>query len=214
MQFLPVNYLHQKINPLKNKIVLPEKVSEEIRRATEVLKQGGIILYPTDTIWGIGCDACNPEAVEKVYKIKNRPASKSMIILLDEARKLNLYVDEVPGIAWDWVELTEKPLTIIYQGAKKLAANLINPEDGSIAIRVVKEDEFCISLIRKFGRPIVSTSANLSGSKAPQCFRDIEPAILQAVDYVVNLRQNEAKTRAASDIVSILPNGVFKFIRK
>ena len=199
---------------MRNRTVLPEKIIEEIRRATEVLKQGGTILYPTDTVWGIGCDACNPEAVEKIYKIKNRPSEKSMIILLDEATRLNLYVDEVPGIAWDWIELTEKPTTIIYQGAKKIATNLINQEDGSVAIRVVKDDDFCKGLIWKFGKPIVSTSANLSGSATPKSFRDISPAILQAVDYVVNLRQNDAKTPTESSIVSILPNGIFKIIRK
>jgi len=199
---------------LRNQLVISDQIAEEIKKATEVLKNGGIILYPTDTIWGLGCDACNAEAVEKIYQIKNRPTSKSMIILLDEAPKLNLYVHEVPAVAWDWIEFAEKPLTIVYQGAKKIAANLIHQEDNSIAIRVVKEDVFCKGLIRKFGKPIVSTSANMSGAAAPKNFRDIEPGILKAVDYIVNLRQKEVHNPPASSIVSIKPNGVFEFIRK
>lgn len=199
---------------MKNRIVIPDFIASEINKTYEIIKQGGVILYPTDTIWGIGCDACNAEAVEKIYKIKERSESKSMIVLLDEMHKLNLYVDEVPAMAWDWIEFSEKPLTVVYEGARNLAKNLINQEDGTIAIRVVKEDLFCKGLTRKMGKPLVSTSANKSGKTSPKSYKDIDKEILQAVDYIVNLRQNENIQTPPSSIVSISSKGVFKFIRK
>ena len=155
----------------------------DIKKAVEVLKGGGIILYPTDTIWGIGCDATNPDAVAKIYKLKEREDSKSMLVLVDNPNMLNIYLNEVPEIAWDLIELTTKPLTIIYPNAKNLAPNLV-AADGSIGIRVVKHS-FCEKLIYALRKPIVSTSANISGKPFPKNFNTIDPSIINGVDFVV-----------------------------
>lgn len=184
---------------------------EEVNKALEVLKSGGLLLYPTDTIWGIGCDATNKEAVDKIFKLKKREEIKSMIVLVDLEQKLNRYLKEVPEIAWDLIENSDKPLTIIYPDATGLASNLIH-EDGSIAIRVVK-DEFCNKLINRFGKPIVSTSANISGEATPETFKDISASILHGVDYVVNLRQNESGIVKPSTIIKLAMNGEIKIIR-
>jgi len=144
-------------------------MQDDIKKACEVLRKGGIILYPTDTIWGIGCDATNEEAVKRIYELKQRDDSKSMLVLLDNPAKLQTYVQEVPDIAWDLIELTDKPLTIIYEGAKNLATNLI-AADGSIGIRITNE-VFSRELCRQFRKPIVSTSANVSGEPSPGRFR-------------------------------------------
>jgi L-threonylcarbamoyladenylate synthase len=189
-----------------------EKIKEEISKSLEVLKSGGTILYPTDTIWGIGCDATNEEAVKKVFEIKKRAESKSLIVLLDAPGKLNKYVKEVPSQAWDLIEYSEKPLTIVYPGAVNFAKNIIGT-DGTIAIRIVKND-FCIELLRKFGKPLVSTSANISGEDAPLSFNDIDQIILSQVDYVVNLPHEKNKTGKPSAIIKIETNGVIKFLRK
>ena len=146
-------------------------MNNDIKQALDVLYKGGVILYPTDTIWGIGCDATNPEAVKRVYDIKRRMDSKAMLVLIDSPAKLNFYVKEVPPVAWDLMELTTKPLTIIYDGARNLAPNLI-AEDGSVGIRVTGE-EFSRQLCFRFRKAIVSTSANISGEPAPKCFADI-----------------------------------------
>lgn len=185
---------------------------EEIAKAIEVLKSGGTILYPTDTIWGIGCDATNEQAVKKVQELKGRIASKSLIILLDNENKLGGYVREVPEIAYDLIEYAEKPLTIIYSGAKNLAPNVIN-EDGSIGIRIVKYP-FCEQLIQRFRLPIVSTSANTSGNPAPKNFADIEEDVLNGVDYVVNWEQDDMAEKTPSTIMKLEPDGRFSFIRK
>lgn len=185
---------------------------EEIAKAIEVLKSGGTILYPTDTIWGIGCDATNEQAVKKVQELKGRIASKSLIILLDTENKLGGYVREVPEIAYDLIEYAEKPLTIIYSGAKNLAPNVIN-EDGSIGIRIVKYP-FCEQLIQRFRLPIVSTSANTSGNPAPKNFADIEEDVLNGVDYVVNWEQDDMAEKTPSTIMKLEPDGRFSFIRK
>src|ERR1700682_1312217 len=177
----------------------------EINNCLKILKDGGTILYPTDTIWGIGCDATNEDAVNKIYKIKQRDASKSMIILINEAAHLNKYVRNVPSVAWDIIELSDKPITIIYSGAANLAKNII-ADDGSIGIRVVN-DEFCKLLINKFGRAIVSTSANISEQPAPASFDKIAPAILSGVDYIVNLRREETSKHQASSIIKLEANG-------
>jgi L-threonylcarbamoyladenylate synthase len=162
---------------------------DEVNKAFEVLKNGGLILYPTDTIWGIGCDATNPEAVEKVFKLKGRAEEKSLIVLLDSDNKLQSYIKEVPEVAYDLIEYAENPLTIVYSGAKNLAPNAI-AKDGSIGIRIVKH-EFCQQLLQRFRKPLISTSANLSGNPSPATFDDIEEAILNGVDYVVNWEQDE-----------------------
>lgn len=187
-------------------------LKQEIDKAFEILKNGGLILYPTDTIWGIGCDATNSEAVEKVYKLKGRAEEKSLIILLDTANKLPSYVREVPDIAYDLVEFAENPLTIIYSGAKNLAPNVINA-DGSIAIRIVKHD-FCAPLIQRFRKPIVSTSANISGEKSPGNFDDITQDILDGVDLIIDFEQDDRSEKKLSTIMKLEANGKFQFIRK
>ena len=189
-------------------------IYEEINKAIEVLKAGGVILYPTDTIWGLGCDATNAEAADKIFKIKKREESKSLIILIDNENKLNRYLKDIPPLAYDLIDNTDTPLTIIYPGAKGLAPNIIN-SDGSIAIRIpLNKDEFCVKLIEKFGKPIVSTSANISGNPAPISFKYIDKSILDEVDYIVNLRQDETGKNKPSAIIKLEMNGEFKIIRK
>jgi len=185
---------------------------DEINKAFEVIKNGGVILYPTDTIWGLGCDATNAEAVDKLLKIKNRPAEKSLIVLLDVDSKLQSYVKEIPDVAYDLIEYAENPLTIIYSDAKNLAANVIN-EDGTAGIRIVKHD-FCTPLIQRFRKPIVSTSANISGKPSPKFFDDIDPEIIEAVDYVVDFEQENRTVRKSSTIMKLTASGQFEFIRK
>lgn len=187
-------------------------LKEEINKALEVLKNGGVILYPTDTIWGLGCDATNVEAVEKLLKIKNRPAEKSLIVLLDVDSKIQSYINEVPEVAYDLIEYAENPLTIVFPGAKNLAPNVIN-SDGSVGIRIVKHD-FCTPLLQRFRKPIVSTSANLSGQPSPKFFDDIDPEILDVVDLVVDFEQENRSIKKPSTIMKLSPGGQFEFIRK
>jgi L-threonylcarbamoyladenylate synthase len=184
----------------------------DINKALEVLKRGGIILYPTDTIWGVGCDATNESAVDKIYKLKQRSDQKSMLILLDNPNKISSYVQEMPEIAWDLIDLSEKPLTIIYSGAKNLAKNLI-PSDESIGIRITN-DLFTQRLISKFGKPIVSTSANLSGEPSPHNFSEISQDIIDAVDYTIKWRQNDISKSEPSGIIKLKPNGEVQIIRE
>jgi len=184
----------------------------DINRALDVLRAGGLILYPTDTIWGIGCDATNPVAVERVYQLKGRDQSKSLIVLLENDNKLSSYVNEVPEIAYQLIEYTERPLTIVYSGAKNLAPNLI-AEDGSIGIRIVAH-AFCNLLLQRFRKPIVSTSANFSGQPAPKKFAEISPEIIQKVDYTVNFGQDDETKGRASMVMKLDPGGKFSFLRK
>lgn len=184
---------------------------DDIKAALDVLQKGGVILYPTDTIWGLGCDACNEEAVRRIYAIKNRIDSKSMLVLMENAALLERYVAEVPEIAYDLIELSEKPLTIIYDGAKNLAKNLI-ADDGSIGIRLTTE-AFSGDLIRRFKRPVVSTSANISGKPSPACFDEIEQEIIDAVDYVVKYRQDDTSKAVPSSIMKLGRGGEIKIIR-
>ncbi len=187
-------------------------MDEEIKNALEVLRKGGTILYPTDTVWGIGCDARNKDAVAKVFKIKQRAEYKSMVTLVCDHTMLNRYVKEVPEVAWDLLEAADTPLTIIYPDARMLADNVI-AADGSVGIRLVK-DEFCKNLIHKFGKPIVSTSANISGEASPAAFNEIKLDILNKVDYIVNWRQKENNSVQPSTIIKVAMNGEFKIIRK
>jgi len=187
-------------------------LEQEIEKAVKVLKEGKTILYPTDTIWGIGCDATNAKAVDKIYKIKRREKGKSMIILLDSAEKLQNYVEKVPAIVYDLIEQTQTPLTIIYQNAKNLAKNL-TPEDNSIAIRIVK-GEFCNEMIKRFGKPVVSTSANLSGAPSPLSFNDVAEEIVNQVDHVVHVFKDRIRSTKASKIIKLEENGLFKVIRE
>lgn len=189
-----------------------KNIIEEAKRACAVLKQGGVILYPTDTVWGIGCDATNPEAVKKVYEIKKRADNKAMLVLVDNEAKVDYYVKEVPSVAWDLIELTTKPLTIIYYGARYLAENLIG-EDGTIGIRVT-EEEFSKQLCFHFRKAIVSTSANISGEPTPATFSEISDEIKQAVDYVVNHRQKDTSRPKPSSIIKLGAKGEVKIIRE
>ena len=184
---------------------------DDIRQAVEVMNKGGIILYPTDTIWGIGCDATNPEAVKRVYDIKHRNDAKALITLIDSEAKLEAYVTNVPEVAWQLIEVAEKPLTIIYDGARNLAPNLL-AEDGSAGIRITRE-EFSKNLCMRMRRAIVSTSANISGEPSPKCFADISPDIINAVDYVCTSRRNEEKNPPASNIIKLGAVGEVKVIR-
>ncbi len=184
---------------------------EEIKRAKEVLIKGGVILYPTDTIWGIGCDATNPEAVRRVYEIKRRAESKALLVLVDSAAKVQYYVEEMPDIAWDLIDMAEKPLTVIYDKGRNLAPNLL-AEDGSIGIRVTRE-AFSHGLCESFHKAIVSTSANLAGEPSPQTFAQISDEIRQAVDYIVGCRQDETEPASPSSIVKLGQGGLIKVIR-
>lgn len=185
---------------------------EDIKKALEVLKNGGIILYPTDTIWGIGCDATNEKAVDRIYKIKKRQDSKSMLVLMENPALLDRYVDDVPEIAWDLVEVATTPLTVIYQKAKNLAKNLI-AEDGSIGIRFTKE-VFTTQLLQRFRKPLVSTSANISGEKSPTFFDEISEDIKSQVDFIVEFRQNDTTPAQPSSIIKLGPGGRIDIIRK
>ncbi|MEZ4875639.1 MAG: L-threonylcarbamoyladenylate synthase [Flavobacteriaceae bacterium] len=186
-------------------------MKEEIEKALAVIKRGGIILYPTDTVWGLGCDATQPDAIDKIFELKKRHESKSMICLVSDFKMLNQYVEEVPEVAYDILKYAVKPTTIIYDCPIRVAENLV-AEDNSLAIRVVK-DEFCKQLIQKMKRPLVSTSANVSGEKTPSQFKEISPAILGGVDYIVNLHHNK-KSAQPSSIIKLQNNGTVTVIRE
>lgn len=185
---------------------------DDLNNALDVLKRGGVILYPTDTIWGIGCDATNPEAVRKVYEIKRRADSKALLVLVDADAKVQQYVRKIPRQAWDLMELTTKPLTIIYENAVNLAPDLL-AEDGSVGIRVTKED-FSRDLCYRFRKAITSTSANVSGAPSPETFREVSDEIKNAVDYVVKYRQNDKSRPKPSSIIKIWSDSTVKIIRK
>ena len=186
--------------------------NDDLKNALNILKSGGIILYPTDTIWGIGCDATNPDAVRKLYKLKERDLSKQMLIITDLPSRISGYVNEMPDLAWDLIELSDKPLTIIYSGAKNIAPELIS-HDGSIAIRVTNES-FSQSLCSKFKKPIVSTSANKSGEPTPRTFSEISDEVKAMVDYVVDYRQDETEIRKPSSIIRLGVRGEIEIIRE
>ena len=172
---------------------------------------GGLILYPTDTIWGIGCDATNEEAVRKVYALKRRSDHKAMLLLMDSSAKLNYYVQEVPDVAWDLIELADSPLTVIYSGARNVAPNLL-AEDGSVGIRITQE-EFSHKLCERFRKPLVSTSANVSGAPSPANFSEISETIKSGVDYIVRYRQEDLSKAAPSHIIKLGASGLVKIIR-
>ena len=183
----------------------------DIKNCVEVLKNGGIILYPTDTIWGIGCDATNENAVDKVYALKQRPSEKSMIVLLAEAKDIFKYVAAPPP---DIIAIEEgfvRPTTVIYENALGLASNVIK-DDWSIGIRVT-DDLFCKALIKRFGKPIVSTSANLSGDTSPSIYKEINSAIVTGVDYVVRYRQEDVRPAAPSRLIKINDEGAITVLR-
>lgn len=176
------------------------------------MREGGVILYPTDTIWGIGCDATNEDAVRRVYEIKQRQDSKAMLVLVDSSVKVDFYVQDVPEVAWDLIDLADKPLTIIYSGASNLAANLL-AEDGSVGIRVTNED-FSKRLCQQFRKAVVSTSANISGQPSPRNFSEISEEVKSAVDYIVGYRQEEMSNPKPSSIIKLDKGGVIKIIRE
>ncbi len=187
-------------------------LKEDIANAVEAMRKGGVILYPTDTVWGIGCDATNAEAVAKVYKIKKREDSKALICLVDSDARLQRYVRTVPNVAWDLLDCVDKPTTVILDGAVNLAPNLV-ADDGSIALRITNEP-FSKELCYRFQKAIVSTSANISGEPAAQNYCDISPELLDAVDYVCWSRRQEHKPHKPSSIIRLKPNGEVKIIRK
>lgn len=187
-------------------------IADEAKKCVEVLRKGGVILYPTDTVWGIGCDATNPDAVKRVYEIKKRADDKAVLLLVDSADRICRYVSKVPMVAWDLIELSNKPLTIIYDGARNLAHNLI-AEDGSVGIRVTSE-LFSKELCYRFQKAIVSTSANISGEPTPRFFAEINPEIIDAVDYVVNYKQLEKGNPKSSSIIKLAEDGTVTIIRE
>lgn len=187
-------------------------IEEEIARAVEVLRRGGIILYPTDTVWGIGCDATNTEAVERIYALKKSGDKKSMLVLLDNPDKVSLYFRKVPDAAWQLLEAADTPLTLILEGAAGVAPNLI-PEEGTLGIRI-PEHEFCKKLIRKLNRPLVSTSANITGTGAPATLSDVSDEIKDGVDLIVNPEFEGKPTKKPSSIIRVGMGGEIEIIRK
>ncbi len=188
------------------------KIEDDIKQAVEVMRKGGVILYPTDTVWGIGCDATNAEAVSRVYEIKKRSDSKAMICLVDSDARLQRYVRNVPNVAWDLLDCVDKPTTVILDGAVNLAPNLI-AEDGSVALRITGE-AFSKELCYRFQKPVVSTSANISGEPAAQNYRDISQDIIDSVDYVCWTRRQEHKPHKPSAIIKLGQGGEIQIIRK
>ena len=181
-------------------------INQEVHKAFEIINQGGIILYPTDTVWGIGCDATNPEVFAKIYKLKQREETKSMIVLMNGEKMIYNVFKEVPEVAWQIIDLSEKPTTIILDQPRNVATNLI-ASDKTLGIRLVKEP-FCFKLMEKMKKPLVSTSANISGQPTPIAFKDISPEIIKGVDYVVNLQQDKIAGKPSTIIKIGLDNQV------
>lgn len=184
---------------------------EDIRNAVKVMKDGGIILYPTDTVWGIGCDATNSEAVKKIYDLKRRAESKSMLVLVDGEGMLDRTVKDIPEVAWQLIEAAVNPLTIIYDHPEHVAKNLL-ADDGSLGIRITSE-RYSQELCRRLRRPIVSTSANISGEKSPATFPEISDTILEGVDYVAEYRRDDMQKSLPSNIIKVSDGGLVKVIR-
>ena len=200
------------MKPTKEEIQKERAQQEaDIVQCLKTLSAGGLILYPTDTVWGIGCDATNAEAVKKVYQLKQRDDSKALIVLIDSADHLDHYVVDVPMIARELIDVAVKPLTIIYEGAYNLATNVLGDQD-SVGIRI-PNDEFCHRLCERYGKPIVSTSANVSGAPTAKTFADINPSIVQGVDYAVEYRRHDNNRHEPSNIIMLGRDGTFKIIR-
>ncbi|MEL1255508.1 L-threonylcarbamoyladenylate synthase [Flavobacterium sp. DGU38] len=188
-----------------------ENLNEEVHKAFEVIKDGGIILYPTDTVWGIGCDATNPEAVSKIYKLKQRAETQSMIVLMNGEKMMYNVFKNIPEVAWQILDLSEKPTTLILDEPRNVAPNIV-ASDNSLAIRLVKEP-FCFKLLERMKKPLVSTSANISGQPTPLAFKDINPEIVKGVDYVVNLYHDKIAGKP-STIIKLTNDSQVKVIRK
>lgn len=184
---------------------------EDLRNSLKILKEGGVILYPTDTVWGLGCDATNSVAVNKIFTIKSRSESLSLIILVAGEQMLERYVRDIPEIVFELIDVSDTPLTIIYPVGKNLAKGVCS-DDGSVGIRICR-DEFCRELIKRFQKPIVSTSANISGNPSPSVFGEIDTRIIDSSDYVVEHRQNDRQKRSASPVIKVEQNGVIRVIR-
>ena len=189
-----------------------KQIAEDIKTAVQTLRKGGLILYPTDTMWGIGCDASNEDAVRRIFQLKQREDSKAMICLVDNANRMQRYLRQVPDVAWDLVEFAEKPLTLILDGAVNLAPSLI-AEDGSVGIRVTREN-ISHELCYRYERAIVSTSANISGAPSPSCFAEISDEIKNGVDYIMLSRQNDLSKGKPSQIIKLGLDGQIQIIRK
>lgn len=193
------------------RLQIPEGFLPDVRQAVSVMRQGGTILYPTDTVWGLGCDARNAEAVSRIYHIKQRQDSKALICLVDSEVRLEQHVEQVPEVAWQLLECADLPTTVIYDRGRNLAPNLL-ADDGSVGIRLTRE-LFSMLLCQHMGGAVVSTSANISGQPTPRTFRDISPEILEAVDYVCLSRRNERTPAQPSHIVKLSAKGEVKIIR-
>ncbi|MDR1673244.1 MAG: threonylcarbamoyl-AMP synthase [Bacteroidales bacterium] len=191
---------------------LPLPYRNDIIQAVNVLRNGGIILYPTDTVWGIGCDATWAASIERVYGIKQRPAKQSLLVLAADMDMLQRYVRNIPDVALQLLEYADKPMSIIYPSAQNLPFNLV-ADDGSIGIRL-PHDSFCLDLLREFGKPVVSTSANISGTSTPSVFEKIDNEIKNAVDYVVQWRQNDIHPASASSVVKVEDDNTFRIVRR
>ncbi|WP_264509446.1 L-threonylcarbamoyladenylate synthase [Flavobacterium sp. N1719] len=189
----------------------PKLIATEVHNAYEVIAKGGIILYPTDTVWGIGCDATNEEAVKKIYALKQREETKSMIVLMNGDRMLHSVFHSIPEVAWQILDLSEKPTTLILDQPKNVAQNII-ASDNTLGMRLVKEP-FCFKLMERMKRPLVSTSANISGEPTPQSFKEISPAILNGVDYVVQLQHDKVNGKP-STIIKLTQDAQVTVIRK
>lgn len=198
-------------NPIKQPSKNPKFV-KDIDAAVAVLRRGGVILYPTDTVWGLGCDATNPEAVKRIYEIKKRDDSKALICLVDSDNRMQRYFRNVPDVACDLLNLAVKPTTVILDDATGVASNLV-ADDGSLGIRITKE-EFSRQLCYRFQKPIVSTSANISGEETAQNYRDISQEIIDAVDYVCETRRQEHLPHVPSSVIKLTKDGVVTIIRK
>ena len=191
---------------------MKSEFNDDIRNALKILRSGGVILYPTDTIWGLGCDATNAEAVKRIYGIKKRADSKSLIVLVNSADMLTRYVDNPPDVALQLAEITDKPLTIVYDKGKNLAPGIAS-SDGSVGVRICNES-FCDELITAFRKPVVSTSANISGENPPSVFDEINDEIKDAVDYICLYRQDDRSGAEASSVIKVSNNGAVKILRK
>ena len=183
-----------------------------LTQTVEVLQRGGIILYPTDTVWGIGCDATNAEAVARVLELKQRSEAKGLIVLVDTSARIDRYVDDVPDIAYDLIDLATSPLTVVFDRGKNLASNLL-PADGSVAIRVVQH-EFCRRLVERLGRPLVSTSANVAGGATPRVLAEVDERIVRGVDMVVPEQFHCPVSSRPSGVVAVQRGGVVRVIRE
>lgn len=194
--------------------MIPEEeigIEADIRHAAEVLRNGGIILYPTDTVWGLGCDPTNSAAVDKIFSIKKRDKDKSLLMLVDSESRLRNYVKDIPEIAYELIDVAVRPLTIIYDAVSGIAPTAC-ADDGSAGIRITKE-RFSSALCRKFGKPVVSTSANFSGTPSPKRFSEIDPELIAKADYVVRYRQKDESAAEPSDIIKVSEGGLIKIIR-